>query len=92
TRARGRTRGKTKSTADRVKQLEGLLAAGPKSRSDLAAALKVSPARVQQLLAQLGSAVSAQPHPELRRGKLWSLKAAGGGKGASTSAAKGGND
>ena len=82
---RRRTRARSKSTADRVKELEGLLAAGPKSRSELAAALEVSPARVQQLLAQLGSAVSAQPHPELRQGKLWTLTGSGAGDTAAKS-------
>jgi hypothetical protein len=73
--ARGRRRGgATKTTAERVEELRGLLADGPKSRNDLAAALKVSPPRVQQLLAELGSAVASQPDPNQRRGKLWSLK------------------
>ena len=72
--ARGRRRsGASKSTADRVSELQGLLGDGPKSRNDLAAALKVSPARVQQLLADLGSLVSSQPDPKQRRGKLWVL-------------------
>lgn len=75
--ARGRSRGKPKSTAGRVEELRGLLTGGPKSRTDLAAALKVSPARVQQLLGELGSSVSSQAAPG-RQGKLWSLKAAGG--------------
>ena len=81
TNRRRRRRGASKSTADRVSELQGLLSAGPKSRNDLAAALKVSPARVQQLLAELGSAVSSQPDPEQRRGKLWTLT--GGGNGPS---------
>lgn len=68
-----RRRGASKSTADRVSELQGLLGDGPKSRNDLAAALKVSPARVQQLLAVLGSAVSSQPNPEQRQSKLWTL-------------------
>ena len=81
-RARPR-RAASRSTADRVNELQGLLADGPKSRNDLAAALKVSPARVQQLLAELGSSVSSQPNPEQRQGKLWTLT--GGGNGASAS-------
>lgn len=71
---RGRQGGGSKPTAERVKELRQLLADGPKSRNDLAAALKVSPARVQQLLAELGKAVSSQPDPEQSQGKLWSLK------------------
>lgn len=70
---RRRRRGQSKSTAERVEELRGLLAQGPRSRADLAAALKVSPARVQQLLAELGSSVSSQPDPNQRRGKLWIL-------------------
>ena len=76
-----RRRGASKSTADRVNELQGLLADGPKSRNDLAAALNVSPARVQQLLAELGGSVSSQRDPEQRQGKLWTLT--GGGNGAS---------
>lgn len=76
-----RSRGASKPTADRVNELQGLLADGPRSRNDLAAALNVSPARVQQLLAELGSSVSSQPDPEQPRGKLWTLT--GGGNGAS---------
>ena len=79
---RRRRRGASKSTADRVEELRGLLADGPRSRGDLAAALKVSPARVQQLLAELGSSVSSQQDPNQRRGKLWRLT--GGGNGASS--------
>ncbi len=75
---RRRPRAANKATADRVNELQGLLADGPKSRTDLAAALKVSPARVQQLLGELGGSVSSQPDPAQRRGKLWSL--AGSGK------------
>jgi DNA-binding MarR family transcriptional regulator len=59
-----------------VSELHGVLADGPKSRSELAGALGVSPARVQQLLAELGGAVSSRPHPEQRQGKLWSLTGA----------------
>jgi len=70
---RRRRRGASKSTADRVNELRGLLADGPKSRNDLAAALKVSPARVQQLLAELGSSVSSRRDPDQRQGKLWAL-------------------
>ncbi len=71
--ARRRRRGQSKPTADRVEELRGLLAEGPRSRADLAAALKVSPARVQQLLVELGSSVSSRPDPNQRRGKLWVL-------------------
>ena len=67
-------RGRPKSTADRLEELRALLVDGPRSRNDLAAALKVSPARVQQLLAELGSSVSSRPDPERGRGKLWALK------------------
>ncbi len=84
-----RPRGASKSTAERVNELRELLAEGPKSRADLAAALNVSPARIQQLLAELGGSVSSQPDPEQRRGKLWSLKGAGNGVGATKSATKG---
>lgn len=70
---RRRRRGASKSTADRVNELRGLLADGPKSRNDLAAALKVSPARVQQLLAELGSSVASRRDPDQRQGKLWAL-------------------
>jgi hypothetical protein len=31
---------------------------------------------VQQLLAELGGAVSSRPHPAQRQGKLWSLTGA----------------
>jgi len=78
----------SKSTTERVDELRGLLSDGPKSRSDLAAALKVSPARVQQLLGELGSSVSSQRDPSQRRGKLWSLKGGGNGEGAAKAAAK----
>ncbi len=71
---RRRRRGSAKSTADRVEELRALLVDGPRSRNDLAAALEVSPARVQQLLAELGSSVSSQPDPERGQGKLWALK------------------
>src|SRR5919202_2094485 len=70
---RRRRRGQSKSTAERVEELRALLTEGPRSRADLAAALKVSPARVQQLLAELGSSVSSQRDPNQRRGKLWVL-------------------
>ncbi|MDQ4049019.1 MAG: hypothetical protein M3131_06530 [Actinomycetota bacterium] len=86
TRSRRRS-GASKSTADRVNEVRELLADGPKSRADLAAALKVSPARVQQLLAELGGSVSSRPDPE-RRGKLWSLKGGADGTGATKTAAK----
>lgn len=76
---RRRPRGPSKPTADRVKELQALLADGAKSRNALAAALKVSPARVQQLLSELGGAVSSQPDPAQRQGKLWSLKSSGNG-------------
>lgn len=88
--AKGRRRrgsGQSKSTADRLDELTGLLAGGPKSRTDLAAALNVSPARVQQLLAALGSSVTSQPNPEQRQGKLWSLKGSGGASGATRGSA-----
>jgi hypothetical protein len=85
---RRRSRGASKSTAERVEELRALLAGGPKSRSDLAAALKVSPARVQQLLAELGSTVSSQPDPAQRRGKLWSLAGNGNRADATKTAAK----
>ena len=71
--SRRRSSSASKSTAERVNELQALLADGPKSRNDLAAALKVSPARVQQLLAELGSSVSSEPNPEQRQGKLWTL-------------------
>ena len=83
---RTRRRGASKSTAERVDQLRGLLAEGPRSRTDLAAALKVSPGRVQQLLAELGSSVSSQPDPNQRRGKLWVLAGSGDGAGGEVSA------
>ena len=86
---RRRSRAAGKSTADRVNELRGLLSDGPKSRTDLAAALKVSPARVQQLLAELGGSVSSRPDPNQRRGKLWSLKAGGNGGGAAKPAGAG---
>ncbi len=75
-----------KSTADRVEELRRLLVEGPKSRNDLAAALNVSPARVQQLLAELGSSVTSQPDPNQRRGKLWTLDGRGNGATAAKSA------
>ena len=77
----------TKKTVERADELRGLLSDGPKSRDELAAALKVSPARVQQLLAGLGSSVSSQPDPERLRGKVWSL--APGGNAASAARATG---
>ena len=86
-----RRRGASKSTADRVDELRELLAEGPKSRADLAAALNVSSARIQQLLAELGGSVSSPPDPKQRRGKLWSLKGAGNGAGATKPASKGGS-
>ena len=79
---RRRRRGVSKSTADRVSELQGLLSSGPKTRNDLAAALKVSPARVQQLFAELGSSVSSQPDPAQPRGKLWALTRGGDGASA----------
>lgn len=87
-RRRRRTRGAVKPTADRVKELRVLLADGPKSRTDLAAALEVSPARVQQLLGELGRSVSSQPDPDQRQGKLWSLKPSGNGASAARPAVK----
>jgi hypothetical protein len=92
TRRSGRSRrrsGATKTTAERVEELRGLLADGPKSRNDLAAALSVSPPRVQQLLAELGGAVSSQPDPNQRRGKLWSLKGKAGAPKGKAAASKG---
>ncbi len=88
---RRRTGGAAKSTADRVKELRALLADGPKSRKDLAAALEVSPARVQQLLGELGRSVSSEPDPDQRQGKLWSLKPSGNGASATRPAAKRGS-
>ena len=76
-----RRRGPSKPTADRLSELQGLLADGPKSRNDLATALKVSPARVQQLLAELGSSVSSQRDPEQAQAKLWALTGRGNGAG-----------
>ena len=89
--ARPRRRSAVKSTADRVDELRELLSDGPKSRKALATALDVSPARVQQLLAELGSSVSSQPDPEQRRGKLWRLKGSANGAGATKPAARGGS-
>ena len=83
-----RQRGASKSTADRVNELRGQLADGPKSRNTLAAALKVSPARVQQLLAELGSGVSSQPDPDNGRGKLWALEGSGNGASAAKATSK----
>jgi hypothetical protein len=77
-----RRRGASKPTAERVEQLRTVLAEGPASRSDLAASLKVSPARVQQLLEELGSSVSSRPNPGDRRGKLWGIKGARNGASA----------
>ena len=91
-RPRRRRRGASKSTADRVTELRELLAEGPKSRADLAAALGVSSARIQQLLAELGGSVSSQPDPAQRRGKLWSLRGTGNGAGTTKSASKGGSE
>jgi len=89
--ARGRRRRSTnKSTGDRVQELRGLLGEGPKSRNDLAAALKVSPARVQQLLAELGGSVSSQPDPSNGRARLWSLKGSGNGASSGKRAASSG--
>ena len=80
--SRRRRRGASKSTAERVDELQGLLAEGPKSRNELATALKVSPARVQQLLAELGGLVSSQPNPEPRRGRLWTFTGPSNGSSA----------
>ena len=91
-RSRRRRRGASKSTADRVTELRELLAEGPKSRADLAAALNVSSARIQQLLAELGGSVSSQPDPAQRRGKLWSLRGTGNAAGTTKSASKGGSE
>jgi hypothetical protein len=73
-RAGGR-RAASKSTAERVEEVRALLADGPKSRNELAAALKVSPARVQQLLGELGGSVSSQPDGD-KRAKLWTISGA----------------
>lgn len=87
---RRRRRGASKPTAERVEELRGLLADGPKSRGDLAALLNVSPARVQQLLTALGSSVSSEADPERGRGKLWTLKGSGNGSGAEPAAKRAG--
>ena len=88
-RRRRRKRGSSKSTAERLQELQGLLAGGPRSRNDLAAALEVSPPRVQQLLAELGSAVSSEPDPKRGQVKLWSLTGrANGGSAARTARGK----
>ena len=86
----GKRRSTNKSTADRVQQLRALLGDGPKSRNDLAMELKVSPARVQQLLTELGSAVSSQPDPSNGRARLWSLKGSANGATASKQGTSGG--
>jgi type VI protein secretion system component VasK len=86
---RRRKRGASKPTAERVEELRGLLAEGPKSRNELAAALQVSAPRVQQLLAELGGSVSSQPHPERAQVKLWTLK--GSANGSSGRKSKGGS-
>lgn len=81
--ARRTRRAPSKSTAERVEELRGQLADGPKSRSDLSAALNVSPARVQQLLAELGSSVTSKPVGDgARGGKVWSLASGSNGTGA----------
>ena len=85
---RRRPNGASKPTTDRLQELRGLLGDGPKSRNDLAAALKVSPARVQQLLAELGSSVSSQQDPERRQGKLWTLTGRGNGASAAKPASR----
>lgn len=79
----------SKSSAERLEELKGLLVDGPRSRNDLAAALKVSPARVQQLLAELGGAVSSEPDPGRSQGKLWSLNGSADRKSAVKPATKG---
>ena len=76
-----RRRSASKSTAARLDELQGILIKGPKSRNDLAAALNVSPPRVQQLLTELGSSVASRPDPDHPRGKLWGLKTTGNGSG-----------
>ena len=90
--SRRRRRGASKSTAERISELQRLLADGPKSRNDLAAALKVSPARVQQLLAELGSSVSSHQDPEQRQGKLWKLTGRGNGASAAKPAGRRSNE
>jgi len=86
--SRRRSRAPSRSTAERVEELQALLADGPKSRNDLAAGLAVSPARVQQLLSELGSSVSSRPDPGQRQGKLWRLEGARNGASQSKSAPK----
>ena len=86
---RRRKRGPSKPTAQRVEELRALLAEGPKSRNELASALRVSAPRVQQLLAELGGSVSSQPHPERGQAKLWTLKGSANGASARKSKAKG---
>jgi hypothetical protein len=80
--------GATKSTAERLDELQGILMDGPKSRADLAAALKVSPPRIQQLLSELGSSVTSEPDPDHSRGKLWGLKPTGNGHSSGKPAGK----
>ena len=80
-------RSASKSTPERLKELQGVLADGPMSRAELAAALKVSPARVQQLLAELGGTVSSQVDPG-KRAKLWGLKRTASRQGAAKATQK----
>ena len=68
--------------------MRALLADGPKSRGELAEALDVSPPRVQQLLAELGGAVSSRADPEQGRSRLWSLKGSANGASAAKAARK----
>lgn len=83
-----RARAAPKSTADRLGELKTVLTEGPKSQTELAAALGVSPARVHQLLAELGGAVTSGPDGKGGQGKLWSLKGTANGAGAGKSPAK----
>ena len=79
-----RKRTANKPTAQRLDELRALLTEGPKSRGDIATALKLSPARVQQLLGELGTAVTSQPAND-GRAKLWSIKGARNGASAARS-------
>lgn len=81
----GAKRGRVaKPTVERVAELRAVLAAGPKSQRELAAALELSVVRVHQLLGQLGDAVSSQPNPA-KPGKLWSIaRPEGNGASAAT--------
>jgi hypothetical protein len=84
TRRRRRKRGSSKPTEERIQELQALLADGPKSRNDLAAALQVSPPRIQQLLTELGTSVSSEPDPKRGQVKLWSLTGSSNGASGSS--------